>query len=65
LEKGSQAEYLAGCLPYCNGEVYGYEVEQVTTCGDCGSEHAEHLDSCWGFYGLDYALSEAEAAVAG
>ena len=29
----------------------------------CGSEQAGAVDSCWGFYGLDNCLSEAEAAV--
>jgi hypothetical protein len=53
----------AAYTQWCNGEVYGYEVEVVTACGHCGSEQAEPIDSCWGFYGLDYALSEARAAV--
>ena len=48
---------------WCNGEVYGYAVECVTTCAHCGEESKEPLDSCWGFYGLDYCLGEAKAAV--
>src|SRR5271157_1187896 len=57
---------------WCNGDVYGYEVERVTTCYEvervttcahCGEESKEPLDSCWGFYGLDYCLGEAKAAV--
>jgi hypothetical protein len=48
---------------WCNGEVYGYDVERVTTCPHCGEERAEHVDSCWGHYGLDHCLSEARAAV--
>ena len=47
---------------WCNGDVYGYTVERVTTCAHCGEESAESIDSCWGFFGLDSCLSEAEAA---
>jgi hypothetical protein len=47
---------------WCNGEVYGYDIEQVTTCPQCGQESTEPVDSCWGFYGLDYCRSEAQAA---
>jgi hypothetical protein len=48
---------------WCNGDVYGYEIERITVCGCCGEEKAESVDSCWGFYGLDYFLSEATAAI--
>ncbi len=44
---------------WCNGDVYGYQVERITTCAHCGGESKESLDSCWGFYGLDYCRSEA------
>jgi hypothetical protein len=37
---------------YLSGDAYGYAVE----------ENGEHLDSCWGFYGLDFARSEAKVA---
>jgi hypothetical protein len=48
---------------WCNGDIYGYKVERVTTCAHCGEVSTESIDSCWGFYGLDTCLSEAEAAV--
>ena len=48
---------------WCNGEVYGYEVVLVTACPCCGCEQPKTVDSCWGFYGLDYCLSEATAAI--
>ena len=38
---------------YLRGEVYGYVVEDAK---------GEHLDSCWGFFGLDYAREQATAA---
>lgn len=41
-------------LAYVEGEVYGYIVE---------NEDGEHVDSCWGFYGEEYARQEAESSV--
>ncbi len=41
---------------FLRGEIYGYEVEG--TDGD-------HLDSCWGFYGLDDVRQEAKQAAEG
>lgn len=38
---------------YLEGNVCGYVVED---------EQGEHLDSCWGFYGLDYCREEAKAS---
>jgi hypothetical protein len=49
---------------WCNGDVYGYEIERIRTCKECGTGNPESLDSCWGFFGLDTCLSEAQAAVA-
>jgi hypothetical protein len=37
---------------YLAGEVYGYVVEDAK---------GANLDSCWGFYGYDYALEEARS----
>jgi hypothetical protein len=47
---------------WCNGDIYGYEIERVHICQGCGSDKPEPLDSCWGFFGLDTCLSEAESA---
>ena len=49
---------------WCNGDIYGYEVARISTCPCCGEEKPEAVESCWGFYGLDECLSEAQAAVA-
>jgi hypothetical protein len=38
---------------YLRGDVYGYTVED---------EAGNVLDSCWGFYGTEYAMDEARAA---
>jgi hypothetical protein len=47
---------------YLTGDVYGYKISQVDTCDkDC--EHSEEVDSCWGFYGMEYAMEEAESMV--
>jgi hypothetical protein len=49
---------------WCNGEVYGYEIERITACDCCHTENAERVESCWGFYGREECLAEARAAVA-
>lgn len=50
---------------WIEGNVFGYVVSILTTC-DHGDEHADTLDSCWGFVGeSDYCLSEARAYVGG
>lgn len=38
---------------YLTGDVYGYVVEDAD---------GEHLDSCWGFFGREYAEGEARSA---
>lgn len=40
---------------YLRGEVYGYVIER------CEDGEWEQLDSCWGMYGLDYCISEAQS----
>lgn len=39
---------------FLRGEVYGYMIE---------SPDGDSLDSCWGFYGIDYCKQEAESMV--
>lgn len=39
---------------YLRGEIYGYVIED---------EDGDHVDSCWGFYGLDYAIEEGSDAL--
>lgn len=38
---------------FLNGEVYGFTVEDA---------EGNHLDSCWGFFGLDYCREQAKEA---
>jgi hypothetical protein len=52
----------AAYTQWCNGDIYGYDVERLTVCPHCGEESTEPLDSCWGFYGVDNCRSEAESA---
>jgi hypothetical protein len=47
---------------YLTGDVYGYEVYNVEKC-DHGHEHEKELDSCWGFYGEEECMKEAEGIV--
>lgn len=47
---------------YLSGDVWGYIVEKHTTC-DMGHDHAEVIDSCWGFYGEEEARAQGEEAL--
>ena len=47
---------------YLTGDVYGYKVFKLETC-DKGCEHREEIDSCWGYYGEDSCMEEAEGIV--
>jgi hypothetical protein len=47
---------------YLTGDVYGYRISKVTEC-DFGHEHKEEVDSCWGFYGEEECMTEAEGIV--
>jgi len=47
---------------YLTGDVYGYQLSEVVTC-DKGHEHEEELDNCWGYYGQEYCIEEAESIV--
>ena len=44
---------------YLTGDVYGYRVYKVTTC-ELGEEHEEEVDACWGYYGQEECMKEAE-----
>lgn len=45
---------------FLSGQVYGYVVE--TKPEDEDEDEGEHLDSCWGIFGFDYAREEATRA---
>ena len=47
---------------YLMGDVYGYKIYEVSTCSK-GHEHKEELDSCWGYYGNEDCMGEAEGIV--
>jgi hypothetical protein len=42
---------------YVRREVYGVIIEKITNCACCGTELAETIDSCWGFFGTDEAMA--------
>ncbi len=52
-------EYLIGEVKtydqYLTGDVYGYKITEVET--------DEEIDSCWGYFGQDHCLTEAESIV--
>ena len=47
---------------YLSGDVWGYEVSRIDTCS-LGHEHAEVVDSCWGFYGKEYCEQEGKGVL--
>jgi hypothetical protein len=47
---------------YLTGDVYGFKTYEISTC-DHGHEHREEIDSCWGYYGEDSCMEEAEDIV--
>lgn len=47
---------------YLRGDVYGYRISEVSVCGH-GHEHMEEVDSCWGYYGEDACMEEADYIV--
>jgi hypothetical protein len=47
---------------YLTGDVYGYRISKVTKC-EFGHEHKEEVDSCWGYYGEEGCMTEAESIV--
>jgi hypothetical protein len=46
---------------FLTGEVYGYIVERVYYDEDGDVEEREELESCWGFFGREYAEEEARS----
>lgn len=36
---------------YLEGQVYGFVLERIKHCGECGDEQPEDIESVWGFYG--------------
>ena len=44
---------------YLTGDVYGYCITEVDKEGN----DVEQVDSCWGYYGTDYCMEEAESVV--
>lgn len=46
-------QYVETWNQYLSGDVYGYVIED---------EDGNNLESCWGFYGLEYATQEAKQA---
>jgi hypothetical protein len=47
---------------YLRGEVFGYRISEVSVC-DHGHKHMKEVDSCWGYYGEDDCMEEAESIV--
>ena len=50
---------------WCNGDIYGFVVEQVTSCPGCCEAGKLLVASVWGFYGRESCLEEARSVIAG
>jgi hypothetical protein len=49
---------------YLSGDVYGYKIfETKDGCDTEDDDSMDELDSCWGFYGQEYCMTEAESLV--
>ena len=55
-DKEAAKKYLEGEIKtydqYLTGDVYGFSIK---------NKHGEDVDSCWGFYGIEYAKEEANS----
>lgn len=64
IDETKVLDYLKGEVEtydqYLTGDVYGYRVYEVETCS-LGHEHKTLVDSCWGFYGEEYAEKEGRS----
>lgn len=49
---------------YLRGEVYGYMLARETLDEDGEVTGRDELESCWGFYGMDYCLEQARDGLA-
>jgi hypothetical protein len=46
---------------YLTGDVYGFRITEINP--DEPDEEGENIDSCWGYYGNEYCMKEAEEIV--
>jgi hypothetical protein len=42
---------------YLRGDVYGFRITEL----DENGEDVKEVDSCWGYYGIDFSMEEAES----
>lgn len=69
-DRAKDAEsFLETYTCWCNGEVYGYEVFDVTVCAHCNQEVIKAIEdaSCWGYYGndIDYMAEQVRSYLDG
>ena len=64
IDESKIEQYLNGEVEtydqYLTGDVWGYRVYEVETCS-LGHEHKVLVDSCWGFFGEEYAEKEGRS----
>ena len=60
-ERQDQARSMVDVFTnYCNGQVFYYDLEEITPCSKCGNDdHVEEIDSCGGYYELHQVVANA------
>lgn len=48
---------------YLSGEVYGFRVVKPCKCNNWGNGHKNEIESCYGYYDIQDAISEAKAII--
>ena len=64
IDETKVLDYLKGEVEtydqYLTGDVWGYRIYEVETCS-MGHEHKTLVNSCWGFFGEEYAEQEGKS----
>ena len=64
IDESKVLDYLKGEVEtydqYLTGDVWGYRIYEIETCS-LGHEHKTLVDSCWGFFGEEYAEKEGRS----
>lgn len=64
IDETKVLDYLKGEVEtydqYLTGDVWGYRIYEIETCS-LGHEHKTLVDSCWGFFGEEYAEQEGKS----
>ena len=63
-EKSARA-FIGEYTKWCNGECFGFNIDETKNCNECDQDIDESFSSCWGYIGMDHMLEEIRQIVAG